>query len=76
MWRKSGLFDVFDMANNIAQVFKGPDVYAGYIWKWADGNGDTIDRVYSGEESEDQETPRGSRAARPSRPGSRRCSTR
>ncbi|EJK77070.1 hypothetical protein THAOC_01122, partial [Thalassiosira oceanica] len=32
---------------------KGPDVYAGCIWKWADGNGDTNDRVYSREESDD-----------------------
>jgi len=55
MWSQSGLFDVFHMANKIAQYFKGSDVYAGYIWKWADGNGDTIDRLYSGEESDDLE---------------------
>mmetsp|Transcript_15672 Transcript_15672/g.35149 ORF Transcript_15672/g.35149 Transcript_15672/m.35149 type:complete len:108 (+) Transcript_15672:1775-2098(+) len=53
MWSQTGLFDVFDMANNIAYYAEGSDVYAGYIWKWADGNGDTIDRVYTGEESDD-----------------------
>ena len=55
MWSQTGHFDVFDMANNIAYYAEGSDVYAGYIWKWADGNGDTIDRVYSGEESYDLE---------------------
>ena len=55
MWSQTGLFDVFDMANNIAYYAEGSDVYAGYIWKWADGNGDTIDRSYSREESDDLE---------------------
>ncbi|EJK54093.1 hypothetical protein THAOC_26347, partial [Thalassiosira oceanica] len=43
------------LQGSIVSIIYRSDVYAGYIWKWADGNGDTIDRVYTGEESDDLE---------------------
>lgn len=42
------------MANNITYYADGLDVYQGFIWKWEDGQGDLIERVYSAAETEDQ----------------------
>lgn len=46
--------DDIAMANNIAYYADGLDVYCGFVWKWEDGNGDTIERIYSAEETVDQ----------------------
>lgn len=46
--------DSIDMANNITYYADGLDVYQGFIWKWEDGQGDLIERVYSAAETEDQ----------------------
>ena len=39
--------DTIAVANNIAYYADGLDVYYGYTWKWEDGWGDTIERIYS-----------------------------
>ena len=46
--------DTIAMANNIAYYADGLDVYYGYMWKWEDGGGDLIERIYSAAETEDE----------------------
>ncbi|KAL7541515.1 hypothetical protein ACHAXR_012564 [Thalassiosira sp. AJA248-18] len=46
--------NTIDVANNIAYYADGLDVYYGFVWKWEDGNGDLIERIYSAAETEDQ----------------------
>mmetsp|Transcript_41622 Transcript_41622/g.88689 ORF Transcript_41622/g.88689 Transcript_41622/m.88689 type:complete len:1018 (+) Transcript_41622:150-3203(+) len=46
--------DTIAVANNIAYYADGLDIYYGYIWKWEDGRGDSIERVYSAAATEDQ----------------------
>lgn len=47
--------DIIAVANNITYYADGLDVYYGYTFKWGDGRGDLIERIYSAAETEDQE---------------------
>lgn len=46
--------DAVSIANNIGYYADGLDVYQGFTWRWEDGKGDLIERVYSAAETEDQ----------------------
>mmetsp|Transcript_2329 Transcript_2329/g.5088 ORF Transcript_2329/g.5088 Transcript_2329/m.5088 type:complete len:1009 (-) Transcript_2329:214-3240(-) len=46
--------DTVAIANNIAYYADGLDVYYGYVWKWEDGKGDLIERIYTAAATEDQ----------------------
>ena len=43
--------DTIALANNIAYYADGRDVYYGFFWKWADGQGDSIERACSAAET-------------------------
>ena len=44
--------DTIALANDIAYYAEGVDVYYSYTWKWGDGRGDLIERIYSAAEIE------------------------
>ena len=46
--------DTVAVANNITYYADGEDLYYNYSWTWGDGHGDTIERIYSAAETEDQ----------------------
>jgi len=48
----TGPVDTVAIANHIAYYADGLDVYHGFFWKWGDGNGDSIERIYSAAETE------------------------
>jgi len=49
-----GAIDTVAIANNIAYYADELDVYYGYVWKWEDGKGDLIERIYTAAATEDQ----------------------
>ncbi|KAL9180826.1 hypothetical protein ACHAXT_011279 [Thalassiosira profunda] len=50
----AGPVDIVATANNVGYYADGLDVYHGFVWRWADGQGDFIERIYSAAETEDQ----------------------
>lgn len=46
--------DTVAVANNITYYADGEDLYYNYSWTWGDGHGDTIERIYSAAETENQ----------------------
>ncbi len=48
----SEVTDVFALAGDIAYYAEGVDVFRGHIWRWHDGGGDAIERIYSAAETE------------------------
>ena len=50
----AGPIDAIAIANNIAYYADGLDIYYGFVWKWEDGQGDLIERIYSAAETENE----------------------
>lgn len=55
--------DAFDVANNIGYYSDGLDMYLGCSWKWSDGEGDLIERIYSADPTVDPMMVAGAAAA-------------
>jgi len=51
----AGPIDDIAIANNIAYYADGLDIYYGFVWKWEDGQGDLIERIYSAAETENED---------------------
>jgi hypothetical protein len=46
------VIDIFALAGDVAYYAEGVDVFRGHIWRWHDGGGDSIERIYSAAETE------------------------
>lgn len=44
--------DIYALAGDVAYYADGADVFLGHTWRWDDGRGDLIERMYSAAETE------------------------